>query len=311
MKARHFLSISNLDPEDLSRLIDNSLAIARSGGAARPLDGKIVGIFFRCSSTRTRTAFSVGAMKLGAQTMHYGPNDLQIVTGESVHDTGRVLSGYLDALVLRSNGARAEMEALADQGEMAVINAMSEDEHPTQSIADLVTVKEAMGRLDDIHILYIGEGNNTTSALALAMSKLRGMQLTVVTPEGYGLPQEFVSRVSEQARPNGTVITQTHDLGSLPKGVDVVYTTRWQTMGVPKKDANWRDRFEPYKVTPELMSEVSKRAGTIFLHDLPAIRGWEVVDEVLDGPQSVAFRQARHKLTSAMAILSWCLPNSR
>ncbi|HKG20383.1 MAG TPA: ornithine carbamoyltransferase [Blastocatellia bacterium] len=310
MKARHFLSISDLQPEDLSRLIDDSLAIARSGSPARPLEGKIVGIFFRCSSTRTRTAFSVGALKLGAQTMHYGPNDLQIVTGESIHDTGKVLSGYLDALVLRSNGERAEMEALADQSEMSVINAMSEDEHPTQAIADLVTIKEAMGRLDDIHVLYVGEGNNTTSALALAMSKLRGMQLTVVTPQGYGLPDDFMHRVIDQGRRNGTVITQTHDLTSLPRSVDVVYTTRWQTMGVPKEDLNWREKFEPYRVTPAFMAEVSKRAGTIFLHDLPAIRGNEVVDEVLDGPNSVAFRQAQHKLTSAMAVLSWCLPES-
>jgi ornithine carbamoyltransferase len=308
MKIRHLLSISELTSEDILYLVDKALCIGRGDlKGARPLINRIVGIYFRRTSTRTRTAFAAGALRLGGEIIQYGPNDLQIVTGETVHDTGHVLSGYLDILVVRTNDSIGEMQALADQDEMAVINAMSENEHPTQAIADLATVREALGRLNDVHIMYIGEGNNTALALALALAKIPGMYLTLVTPEGYGLPANDIARCSRLAAGIGSVIDQHHRLDRLPKGVDVLYTTRWQTMGVPKADPNWREKFEPYKVTPELMERVSKPKGTIFLHDLPAIRGCEVLDEVLDGPQSLAFRQAKHKMNSAMAILSWCI----
>jgi ornithine carbamoyltransferase len=308
MKVRHFLSISELGPDDLSHLIDKSLAFAAPGeDVTKPLAGKIVGIYFRGTSTRTRTAFTVGALKLGAQTIHYGPNDLQLVTGETIQDTARVLSGFLDVLVIRTNDTPAEMEALASPDGMSVINAMSESQHPTQAVADLVTIKESLGRLSDVHILYLGEGNNTAAALALAVARLAGIRLTVVTPEGYGLPEGLLAEAQSVAAAHGSVIEQHHRMDRLPRNVDVVYTTRWQTMGVPKADPDWRTKFAPYAVTPALMSRVSKPAGTIFLHDLPAVRGAEVADEVLDGPQSRAFRQAKHKLTSAMAILDWCV----
>ncbi len=197
------------------------------------------------------------------------------------------------------------MRSLAEQGEMSVINAMSENEHPTQALADLTTIKEAFGRLHDVHILYLGEGNNTAAALALAVSLTPGMRLTLATPEGYGLPEGTLGRARDFARQSGAEVVQHHDLARLPKGVDAVYTTRWQTMGEPKAEANWREKFEPFRVTQELMARVSGER-TIFLHDLPAVRGGDVTDEVLDGPQSRAFRQARHKLSSALAALEWC-----
>lgn len=305
---RHFISINELDPDELAYLVEQSLAWARGDGEnTQPLAGKIVGTYFRRSSTRTRTGFTVAALKLGAKIIAYGPNDLQIVTGETIRDTGRVLANFLDALVIRTNDSVKEMYALAEQSQMAVINAMSENEHPTQAIADLATIREAIGRLHDVHVMYIGEGNNTAVAFALAVSRVRGMNLTLVTPAGYGLPTGVLEEAQESAKLNGASVSQLHDLGNLPRGVDIVYTTRWQTMGVSKPDADWMTKFDPYRVTPELMAEVSKPSGTFFLHDLPAIRGSEVLDEVLDGPQSIAFRQARHKMTSAMAVLSWCL----
>jgi ornithine carbamoyltransferase len=249
----------------------------------------------------------VGAIKLGAATVVYQPNDLQISTGETIEDTARVLSGYLDAFVIRTNGPIQEMEAFASQNRMAVINAMSANEHPTQAIADLATIHEVFGRHSDIHILYVGEGNNTALALAYAVSVMPGLHLTLVTPEGYGLPEGILDKAQSAAKQGGASVTQHHDLDKLPKRVDVVYTTRWQTMGEPKQDANWKERFEPYKITVELMAQVSKPSGTIFMHDLPAVRGSDVTDEVLDGSQSRAFQQAQHKLTSAMAILEWCV----
>lgn len=304
---RHVLSLADVGPDGLAQMIDDALAIAAGRMSERlPLAGKIAGVYFRGTSTRTRTAFTVGAMKLGADVVSYGPNDLQLVTGESIQDTARVLANYLDFLIIRTNESIEEMRTLAAQSEMSVVNAMSESEHPTQAIADLVTIKEALGRLHDTHILYVGEGNNSAAALALAVAMTEGMRLTLVTPEGYGLPREMHEAAGVFARRSGSSIEEQHDVASLPRGVDVVYTTRWQTMGVPKADPNWRTKFEPYRVTQEFMSRVSKPSGTIFLHDLPAIRGSEVVDEVLDGPQSLAFRQALHKLTGAMAVLKWC-----
>jgi ornithine carbamoyltransferase len=312
MPIRHFLSVSNLGVENLSRLVDRSLAMASEDGRrTQPLKGKIVGIYFRRSSTRTRTAFTVGALRLGASVIAYGPNDLQIVTGETISDTARVLAGFLDGLVIRTNDPIAEMEIFAGQNQMAVINAMSENEHPTQAIADLVTLREEFGRLNDIHVLYLGEGNNTVAALALAVSQTPGMQLTVLTPEGYGLDPTLLEEAASLAEKNGARVEQHHDMKNLPNKADAVYATRWQTMGVPKADPNWLELFAPYQVTPEIMSRVSKPSGTIFMHDLPAVRGGDVLDEVIDGPQSRAFRQAQHKLSSAMAILESCLADKQ
>lgn len=308
MQARHLLSIAELGAENLNAILDHAFALAtHRKPPSRPLEGRMVGTYFRRSSTRTRTSFTVAAVKLGAGTIHYGPNDLQIVTGETIDDTARVLSGFLDILVIRTNESLSEMEEFAAQDEMSIINAMSVNEHPTQAIADLVTIHEALGRLSDVHILYLGEGNNTAASLALAVSQLPGMRLTVVTPERYGLPEDVLETARSLGERSGSVVEQHHRIDKLPREVDVVYTTRWQTMGEPKMDVNWRERFEPYRVTPEIMDHVSKNSETIFLHDLPAMRGSEVVNEVLDGPQSRAFQQARHKLTAAMAVLSWCV----
>lgn len=308
MTVRHVLSLADLSMTDLARLTDLALTMA-SGRADRPLplDRRLVGIYFRRSSTRTRTAFTAGALRLGAQTITYGPNDLQVVTNETIYDTARVLANYLDALVIRTNESMAEMRAWAAQDQMAIINGLTENEHPTQALADLVTIKEAFGHLDGIHVLFIGEGNSTAASLAQAVSLTPGMRLTLVTPPGYGLAGNILEHTQVLGNKLGASIAQHHRMDDLPREVDVVYTTRWLTMGVQKSDANWQSKFEPYRVSAAVMAKVSKRSGTIFLHDLPAMRGFEVTDEVLDGPQSRAFRQAWHKQTSAMAVLSWCL----
>lgn len=311
MAIKHLLSITELGVDELAYLVNRSVAFA-SGEAvsSRSLQGKSVGIYFTGTSTRTRTSFTIAALRSGAGTITYGPRDLQIVTGETIADTARVLSGFLDALVIRTNDSIAEMKAFAEQDEMAIINAMSDGEHPTQAIADLSTLKETFGRLNDIHVLYLGEGNNTAASLALAVSLTPGMRLTLVTPQGYGLPNAVFETAWYLARQNGARIEEHHDVTRLPVDVDAVYTTRWQTMGVPKPDIGWEEKFKPYAVSPELMARVSK-PSTIFLHDLPAVRGADVFDEVLDGSQSRAFRQAQHKLFSAMSVLEWCIVGAK
>ncbi len=306
-RTRHLLSLDDLTPDVMRRLVSDSADIA--GGrkpGPRALEGKTVGIYFKKTSTRTRTAFTVGAQKLGATVIAYGPGDLQINTGETLADTGRVLAEFLDVLVIRTNEPVREMAEIAAQDRMSVVNAMSAEEHPTQALADLSVLLERFGRLEGLHVLYLGDGDNTTSALALAAARIPGMKLTIVTPEGYGLPRDVVDRARSVAASTGAAIEQHHRMDDLPTNVDAVYTTRWTTMGVPKADPDWLTQFRPYSVTPAVMERVSKPAGTVFMHDLPAMRGFEVAQEVLDGPQSIAFRQAHHKMTSAMAVLTWC-----
>jgi len=282
--------------------------LAKGGNhQANVLAGKIVGIYFRKPSTRTRTSFTVAALKLGAQTVVYGPNDLQITTGEPIEDTVRVLSGYLNALVIRTNAEFKEMETWATQDDLAIINAMSSNEHPTQAIADFSTLKEALGSLSKAHLLYLGEGNNTAAALALATAQTPGMRATFITPVGYGLEESTLNLARQLARRYGALIEHHHDVNKLPKNVDAVYTTRWETMGEPHAEPFWREKFAPYCVTPTVMARVGKPPGTIFLHDLPAVRGEDVYNEVLNGPHSWAWRQARYKMFSAMAVLEWCL----
>ena len=277
----------------------------------KPLDGQMIGIYFRKTSTRTRTSFAVGAARLGAVPIVYGPHDLQTNTGESLEDTARVLAGYLDGLVIRTAESLAEMQALASQSAMSVINAMSENEHPTQALADLSSIKEQFGRLEHLHLLYLGEGNNSATALTLAISKVPNMRLSLFTPQGYGMPQDVFNQARATASQHGSVIEESHSLDHLPSNVDVVYTTRWQTTGSSKPDPNWRAGFAPFGVTQALMARVSKPSGTVFMHDLPAVRGEDVESAVLDGPQSIAFTQAQNKLFSAMAVLEWCVVGDR
>lgn len=305
--VRHLLSIADLKPSDIEQITRRSVEIgSRDFQEAKSLEGKAVGIYFRKTSTRTRTSFTVGAARLGAITISYGPSDLQTNTGETIDDTGKVLSGFLDALVIRTAESIAEMKALAAQDRMAVINAMSDNEHPTQALADLGTLTEHFGNLNNIKVLYMGEGNNTASALALAFARIPGAQLTILSPPGYVLDQNVMDRARKWADLYGADIQQHHTLDALREKVDVVYTTRWQTTGTTKNDPNWLKDFAPFKVTKDLFNRVST-SQTVFMHDLPAVRDQEVDAEVLDGSKSIVFRQARYKLFSAMAVLEWCI----
>jgi ornithine carbamoyltransferase len=303
--VRSLLSIRDLEPGQLRALVDRACEYGRGEGAEAPLAGKFVGIYFRHHSTRTRTAFTVAAQRLGAQAIVYGPEDLQISTGETIEDTGRVLSEYLDLLVIRTNEDIEEMRALAASSTMGIVNALSRDEHPTQAIADLGTLQEAHGDLDGEHLLYVGEGNSSAAALALACARTRGMRMTLMSPPGYGLPAETLEEAAGLAAAAGGSVVQLHDLDQLPAECDAVYTSRWQTMGVEKDEPGWQRKFEGYKVTGELIDRVAGE-NTIFLHDLPAVRGVDVDDDVLDGPHSWAWRQANYKMTGAMSVLAWC-----
>lgn len=256
--------------------------------------GKVVGIYFRTTSTRTRTAFSVGALRLGARIVTFGPSDLQENTGETSEDTARVLSSMLDVLVARTAGEQDEFSGWARQSRMSVVNAMSATEHPTQALTDLTTMLMHFGRIEDLRVLYIGEGNNTAAALGLGLSRFRGAELHLVTPPGYGLDPTVREIACQQAEQAGATVVESHDMASPPSGVDVVYTTRWQTTGTSKPDADWRSMFAPYRIDDALLA---RHPNAIVMHDLPAHRGDEITAAVLDGPSSLAFRQAESRFS--------------
>jgi ornithine carbamoyltransferase len=304
MPARHLISLTDLTEEDLQAIVARGVQFAH-GARSNRLAGAVVGVYFAKTSTRTRTAFHAGALRLGAAAVPYGPGDLQTNTGETSEDTGRVFAGMLDALVARTAADPDELRQWARQERMAVINAMSADEHPTQALTDLTTLQDRFGRVEGLTLLYVGEGNNTAAALALALTRYPGVRLEVRTPKGYGLTEAILQQAHVQADKSGAVLVERHDLddpADLPGGVDVVYTTRWQTTGTSKPDPEWRSVFAPFQVGAPLLAACP---GALFMHDLPAHRGEEVTAEVLDGPASIAFEQARNKLNSAMAVLEW------
>ncbi|GAB1818982.1 ornithine carbamoyltransferase [Herbidospora sp. RD11066] len=305
-RPRNLLTLGDLPAPDLDHLVTRARTMAERLAARDPdltdtLRGRVAGIYFTRTSTRTRTAFSSAALRLGAGLISYGPGDLQVNTGETLEDTGRVLSGMLDLLVVRTAGPVADMAALAHPG-MAVVNAMSAEEHPTQALADLTTLHAHFGGVAGLRVLYVGEGNNTATALALALTRYPGAELHLRTPPGYGLPADTAQVAAIQAADTGAILTERHDMDDLPADVDVVYTTRWQTTGTTKPDPDWRRIFAPFRVDEHLMA---RYPDAVFLHDLPAHRGEEVTADVLDGPRSLAFTQAHHKLHSAMAVLEW------
>ncbi|HEV7590379.1 MAG TPA: hypothetical protein VGO40_19875 [Longimicrobium sp.] len=302
---RHVLSILDLSPDEVLYLCRRALAIKHAGEDPQTLRGRTVGVYFRKTSTRTRTGFQVGAGRLGATVVHFGPGELQTTTGESLGDTARTLAGYLDVLVMRTNESVDEMRGFAAHPSMSVVNALSSDEHPTQALTDLTTILEHFGRLEGVSVLYCGEGNKTAAALALAMSRVAGMRLLLATPAGYGVDGDLLATAQSLAAVHGASIEQTHDLDGVDEGFDVVYTSRWQEMGVEKAHADWKQRFAPFRVTRALIERVGNE-GAVFMHDLPAVRGEDVDDEVLDGPRSLAWVQAQHKLFSAMSVMEWC-----
>jgi ornithine carbamoyltransferase len=301
--ARHLLSITELTDEALHDLVARAAWYAE-GHQSHPLAGRVVGTYFRKTSTRTRTAFSVATLHLGGQLVAFGPNDLQDNTGESDEDIANVLSSMLDALVARMPNSDSEIATFARQDRMSVVNAMSASEHPTQAITDLASLHYRFGRIDGLRVLYVGEGNNTAAALALALTRFDGTYLELRTPPGYGVAASVLDVAREQADRHGSTLGERHDLDDVPDDIDIVYTTRWQTTGTEKLTPDWRTVFAPFTVDQRLLDRAPK---ALFMHDLPAHRGEEVTSDVLDGPRSIAFEQAEFKLHGAKAVLEHCV----
>ncbi len=302
---RSLISLYDLSTDELLGLVRRSCAWYEDRRPQeRPLRDRVVGTLFTHTSTRTRTAFTSGAARLGATVIAFGPNDLQLATGELLSDTGRILGGMLDALVVRSAVGEDDLREFAWSASIPVVNAMAREEHPTQGISDISMLARHFGSLQGLHLAYVGEGNNTAAALAYGLALIPGASMTLATPTGYGLDPTALARARKTAEQAGGNVVEVHDVDDIRDGVDVVYTTQWQTTGTTKSDPDWRTAFQPFAVDERLMARWPE---AVFMHDLPARRGEEVTDAVLDGPRSIAWAQAQMKLASAMAVLDWCL----
>jgi len=295
------ITLAGLAPQRLQRLVTRACELQEDRGAhQRPLTGMVAGMMFLQTSTRTRTSFTTAAMRLGAQVIGYGPGDLQLNTGETVADTGRVFSAMLDLLVARIGAGNDTLMELTDDGTLPVVNAMSADEHPTQAITDLATIQLCLGGLRGVRLLYVGEGNNTAVALARALALVPGTEASFWTPDGFGLPTEVIEDCRRVGAERGSRIVPVRSRAELPTEADVVYTSRWQTTGTSKGNPNWRELFRPLHIDRAL---VERWPQARVMHDLPAQRGEEISGEVLDGPRSIAWTQAAMKLSTAMAVL--------
>jgi ornithine carbamoyltransferase len=273
------------------------------------LNGTRVGLVFTAPSTRTRTSFWSAALTLGCDVLHLGPADLQLSTGETWSDTGVVLANFLDVVVARTNGPQHELAELATHVP-ATINALTKEEHPTQAIADLCAMREHFGSVDNLRLAYLGEVNNTARALALLVCKLPFERLDVYSPAGLGFSAADIGSLN--AIRGADTVRQHDNVPAAPGPVDVVYTTRWQSMGEARHDQGWLSRFAPFAVTKDLMQRFSGSTEAVFMHDLPAVRGQEVTSDILDGisTTSLVRKQIRHKASAAAAALLWSMGTS-
>jgi ornithine carbamoyltransferase len=297
LRGRDFLDIADLDPAELRSVLELAHAIKAGRWAERPLVGRHIAMLFQKPSHRTRVSFEVGIARLGGTTTSLGEQDVQLGRRESVADAARVLDRYVDGIVARMR-SHADLVQLAAAAEKPVINALTDRSHPCQILADLMTLEEACGPLGDQRVVYVGDGNNIATSLIEA-SALLGFRLTVISPPGYEPP----SQVLERARAAGSGKTQvvvSNDVAALD-GATAIYTDVWTSMGQEDQSAARRRVFGPYQVNQALMDAAK---GAVFLHCLPAHRGEEVTDEVIDGPRSLVFDQAGNRLYAQMALMA-------
>jgi ornithine carbamoyltransferase len=299
MYGRDLLSICELQPDELTMLLQTAISMKRDGN--RPLlAGKTVAMLFEKPSLRTRVSFEVGMKQLGGDAIYLSQSEVGLGQREPVKDVARVLSRYVDGIVARTY-AQQTLYELAEAADVPVVNALSDDEHPCQALADLLTVQEHKGHLDGVRIAFIGDGNNVAASLAVACG-LAGAEFVIASPDGYALPETMVAEARGWAGKTGGAIETVVAPEDAARNADVVYTDVWTSMG---QEASYRERleiFRAYHVDPTLMSLA--RPDAIFMHDLPAHRGEEIADEVIEGPQSVVFDQAENRLHAQKALLA-------
>jgi ornithine carbamoyltransferase len=303
MKGRDVVSLADLSREEIMQVVataEHFKMMAEAGMDARPLVGKTLGMIFHKPSTRTRVSFEVAMVQLGGHALNLTAAELQLRRGETVADTGRVLSRYLDAIMIRTY-SHTDVVELAAAASIPVINGLTDYSHPCQILGDLLTVKEKKGRLEGVKLAYVGDGNNVAHSLLFGGSRV-GMHVVVATPQGYEPDPGVVDRARQFARESGGRVEVVSDPLQAVTGADVVYTDVWASMGQEAEEEQRRRVFGPYQVNADLMARAG--SGAVFMHCLPAHRGQEVTDEVIDGPQSVVWDQAENRLHIQKAILA-------
>ncbi|HEY3317317.1 MAG TPA: ornithine carbamoyltransferase [Coriobacteriia bacterium] len=296
------LTLGELTPADVRAVIDlakQQKAAWEAGDRSRPLAGKAAALIFMKPSMRTRVSFEVACGRLGLQPVVLGPGDA-FSRGETLEDTTRVLERYADVIVIRTFD-QAEVGRIAEVANVPVVNALTDDYHPCQILADLLTIEEHLGRLPGIKLAYVGDGNNIANTLLLGCP-LAGVDLTVATPAGYEPLSKAVADGERVAASTGTALTLTHDPVEAVRGADVVVTDTWTSMGQEAEHDERLEAFHGFQVTPELMSFASAEA--LFMHCMPAHRGEEVVSAVIDGPRSVIIDEAANRLHAQKALLT-------
>lgn len=273
----------------------------RAGNPPATLKGQVVGLLFEKPSTRTRTSFEVATVRLGGDPVYLSAGELQLSRGEPVKDTARILGGYLDIIVARVY-SQDTLAQLARHSGRPVVNALSDAEHPTQIISDLFTIREVKGRVDGLTTAFIGDGNNVCNSLLLG-GALTGMSVTVACPEGYEPDSKIYNQARSLAKKSGAEIEVVRDPKKAVADADVVYTDVWVSMGDESEKEKRVRAFEGYQVNAELMRAAPKNA--VVMHCLPAHRGLEITDDVLEGEQSVAWQEGENKLYGAAASLEF------
>ena len=299
MNHRDLISVHDLTADEFAEIL--SLAVDFKRGAERfrnALEGKILALVFEKPSLRTRVTFEVAMLRQGGQSLYLSPAEIGVGKRESVADIARNLERWVDGIAARTF-AHETVTGLAQWGKIPVVNALTDRLHPCQALADYLTLKEHLGDLHGKRLCYVGDGNNVAHSLLLGGPKV-GMNVTVVTPEGYAPLDDIVATARESAAAAGTEIAVTTDLAGV-EGADAVYTDKWASMGQEGEAAERKRIFAPYQINTELMARA--RPGALFLHCLPAQRGAEVTAEVADGPTSVIFDQAENRLTTQAAVL--------
>ena len=304
LKGKDLLAIHDLSVDEVAEILDFAKelkAMQKAGVEHHILEGKTLGMIFEKSSTRTRVSFEVGMYQLGGQALFLSSRDLQIGRGEPIKDTARVLSRYLDGIMIRTF-AHSDVEELAKYADIPIINALTDLLHPCQVLTDLLTIQEHKGKnLKGLKLAYIGDGNNMTNSLMYGCAKA-GMHFAAATPKGYEPDAEVTKKAGEDAKATGGSITLVNDIFAAAKDADVLYTDVWASMGQEDEREARKKIFKGYQINKELLAVADKRA--IVMHCLPAHRGEEIAEDVLEQNADVIFDEAENRLHTQKAIMA-------
>jgi len=307
LKGRDFVRIGTWNSEELKTALDLADELKELRKQREPhelLPGRMLGMIFQKPSTRTRVSFEVGIVELGGHGLYLSANDLQLGRGETIKDTGHVLERYLDAIMIRTF-AQEDVEQLAEHADIPVINGLTDYAHPCQALADLMTIRERLGRLSGARLAYLGDGNNVCVSLMVGAARF-GMRFVAATPKGYEPDANAVNAARRAAVQMGGTVELVRDPREAAREADVLYTDVWTSMGQEKESDRRRKDLAGFQINDELLSHASPDA--IVLHCLPAHYGEEITEEVLYGPQSAVWDEAENRLHAQKALLALIVP---